>query len=255
MLGHSINAIAAGTGLLASGWVRRRALSGRPVDLLRLRWLAAGVAVLIGGAGLLRDLAPGQPTLPGGLRGAAVALVGLILGNLTGRALGLQRRLDTWARSLARPVGMPDGPADGREGDLALGVLMALSPLLIPVTIHEGLGGRWTGLALKSVLDAAALAAWAAANRAGTAGRSLSPGRIAGVLGPVVAWQAIWAAGIRAAGPWLTGQGVASPLLLAGDLLVLCSAPAIAGVRGTPQANLLPTLLWIPILGRWLPGG
>jgi hypothetical protein len=43
--------------------------------------------------------------------------------------------------------------------------------------------------------------------------------------------------------------------MLAGDLLILCSAPAVAGFRGTPQANLLPTLLWIPILGRWLAGG
>ena len=255
VLGHSINAIAAGTGLLASGWVRRRTLRGRPVDLLRLRWLGAGAAVMIGGMGLLRDLAPGRATLPGTLRLAAVALVGLILGNLTGRALGLQRRLDTWGRSFARPGGKLDATVDGRQGDFSLGVFMALNPLLIPATIHEGLGGRWTGLALKAVLDAAALAAWAAAHHAGPAGRSLPLGRIARVFGPVMLWQATWATGTWATGPWLVRHGLSGPLMLAGDLLILCSAPAVAGFRGTPQANLLPTLLWIPILGRWLAGG
>ena len=39
--------------------------------------------------------------------------------------------------------------------------------------------------------------------------------------------------------------------MLATDLLILCSAPTLAGLRKVPQANLLPTLLWVPLLTFW----
>lgn len=247
VLGSCINALAAAGALLGSGWARRRASRGLPFDAPRLRWLAAGVAVLLGGWGIL---AGAPPELQGRLRLGTVLLLGLVLGNLTGRWLGLQKRLDAWARSARRPP-TPAGPrGDPRDWDLSLGVLLALNPLLIPASIQEGLGGLWPALALKSVLDAAGLQAWAAA--AGTTPQGLSPGRIARVTGPVVLWQAAWTISASTLAGWLTLHGASAPLLRAADLLLLCSAPAIAGIRGTPQANLVPTLLWVPILSRWL---
>jgi hypothetical protein len=40
---------------------------------------------------------------------------------------------------------------------------------------------------------------------------------------------------------------------MASSLLILCSAPAIAGIRRAALADLLPTLFWIPTLALWLP--
>lgn len=249
VLGTWINALTAGGVLLGTMWGRR---PGSPVSSAhqsRLRWLSAGLALVIGGSGIARAM-PHKAS--GAFQWLAVAFLGLILGNLTGRILGLQRRLDTWARSLSL------GPRQGAEVDTTirdtstLGLLLALSPLLIPASIQEGLEGRWLGLALKSVLDGAALWSWHGSLSPGN--RSLSPGRIARLLGPAVVWQAIWTAGPAAAAGWLRFHGLSDPLMLASNLLILCCTPALAGIPRTPQANLLPTLLWIPILAPWLRG-
>jgi uncharacterized membrane protein YqgA involved in biofilm formation len=48
---------------------------------------------------------------------------------------------------------------------------------------------------------------------------------------------------------------VLKALMTACSLLILCSAPAIAGVRRAALANLLPTLVWIPVLTHWLRAG
>ncbi|MFM7556097.1 MAG: hypothetical protein ACKPAH_12490, partial [Verrucomicrobiota bacterium] len=84
VLGHCINVVAAGAALLGAGWIRRRVSRERLPEPARLRWLAAGAAVLVGGSGLLRALAQGPVHVTGGLRLVGLALAGLILGNLTG---------------------------------------------------------------------------------------------------------------------------------------------------------------------------
>ena len=158
----------------------------------------------------------------------------------------LFRSLDTWGKGLTTPRPQDSVNFTETRNATSLGLLMALNPLLIPAAIQEGLEGRWQGLALKSVLDGAALLSWC---------RSLttdpSPGLVARVTIPVAVWQALWTAGAAAASGFLAG-GSAVPLMLATDLLLLCSAPTLAGIRKVPQANLLPTLLWVPLLTVWL---
>ncbi len=212
--------------------------------LSRLRWGVAGLAVALGGSGVVRALpSPGEGTL----RCLGIAGAGLVLGNLTGRALGLQRRLDAWGKGLATPHPQDSANAPETRNALSLGLLMALNPLLIPASIQEGLEGRWQGLALKSLLDGAALLSWCRSLATGP-----SPGLFARVAAPVAVWQALWTAGAAAAaGGFLAGKS-AAPLMLATDLLLLCSAPTLAGIRKVPQANLLPTLLWVPLLTVWL---
>ena len=250
MLGTWINAVTAGGVLLGAVWGRRPSPPVSAAHQSRLRWLSAGLALFIGGGGIARTM-PHKAS--GAFQWLVVALVGLVLGNATGRALGLQRRLDAWARSLSlRPRQGTEVHATIARDTSTLGLLLALNPLLIPASVQEGLEGRWLGLALKSVLDGAALWSWHGSLSPGN--RSLSPGRIARLLGPAVLWQAIWTAGPAAATGWLRSHGLSDPLMLASNLLILCSAPALAGIPRTPQANLLPTLLWIPILALGLRG-
>ena len=170
-------------------------------------------------------------------------------GNLTGRILGLQRVLDAWGRTLSSHLPSPNGKPTDVPGALSIGALLALNPLLIPAAVQDGLEHRWVGLALKSVLDAVALYAWV---------RSLSPIRWSLsllMLGVILVWQACWTAGAAALASWLQAQGVSDALMTACSLLILCSAPAIAGVRRAALANLLPTLVWIPALTFWFRGG
>lgn len=73
--------------------------------------------------------------------------------------------------------------------------------------------------------------------------------------GVILLWQTCWTAGAAALASWLQAQGVSDALMTACSLLILCSAPAIAGVRRAALANLLPALVWIPALAFWLRGG
>lgn len=243
MLGTWINA-AAGVGALL--WARRPL--GRdyePPGSGRFRWGAAGLATLIGGTGIVHTL----PTpMSGAMQYLSMALVGLLLGNLTGRILGLQRGLDAWGRNLSSHLPVPTGKPTDVRGALSIGALLALNPLLIPSAVQDGLEHRWVGLALKAALDAVALHAWI---------RSLSPipwSLSLLMLAVVLLWQTCWTAGAAALAGWLQAQGIADALMTASSLLILCSAPAIAGVRRAALANLLPTLVWIPALTFWLRG-
>ena len=243
VLGTWINA-AVGIGALL--WARRTLdTENRPPDSGRFRWGAAGLAALIGATGIAHTL---PTSISGAFRSLGLALVGLLLGNLTGRILGLQRGLDTWGRNLSHHLPGPTGKPAGVPGALSIGVLLALNPLLIPSAVQDGLEHRWFGLALKAALDAVALHAWI---------RSLSPIRWSLsllMLAVVLLWQACWTAGAAALAGWLQTRGVSEALMTACSLLILCSAPAIAGVRRAALANLLPTLVWIPVLTHWLRG-
>ena len=243
VLGTWINA-AVGIGALL--WARRPlGTENRPPDSGRFRWGVAGLAALIGATGIAHTL---PTSMSGAFRSLGLALVGLVLGNLTGRILGLQRGLDAWGRNLSRHLPGPTGKPAGVPGALSIGVLLALNPLLIPSAVQDGLEHRWFGLALKAALDAVALHAW---------NRSLSPIRWSLsllMLAVVLLWQACWTAGAAALAGWLQTRGVSEALMTACSLLILCSAPAIAGVRRAALANLLPTLVWIPVLTHWLRG-
>lgn len=237
VLGTWINA-AAGLGALL--WARRPlGIENPPPNPVRFRWGAAGLSVLIGGSGIAHTL---PHSISGSIRFLGVAVVGLLLGHLSGKMLGLQRRLDLRGRTLSSQLPTPSGPPPRLSGALAMGALLALNPLLIPAAIQDGLDHRWFGLALKSALDALAIHAWF---------RSLSPVRWSlplAVLGVILFWQSVWTVGAASAANWLHSWGIFDAVMLASSLLILCSAPAIAGIRRAALANLLPTLIWIPLL-------
>ncbi len=245
MLGTWINIIA-GAGALLWAEAGREAIgpagNSGPASSRhwgRWRWAAAGLCTFIGLSGIGQCL-PQQ--IPGILRILGIAAVGLVLGNLTGRILGLQRRLDGWGRSLSKHLPGPAGAAFGTAGALSAGALLALNPLLIPSAIQDGLAQRWFGLALKAALDATVLHAW---------GRSLPPRAWSLsllLLATPLIWQAGWTLGATALAGWLHSHGLAQPLMMASSLLILCSAPSIAGLRRAALADLLPSLVWIPFL-------
>ena len=209
----------------------------------RLRWLTAGLAFYAGTTGILGVLGDSASSA---FRILAIAIGSLILGNATGHLLGLQRRLqDLGLRLAPRLPSAGESPQDGRNWN-ALGILLALNPLLIPAAVQDGLDGRWLGLAVKSILDALALVAY---------GRRLTGVGSLRVLGVIVGWQACWTLAALAASPWLRAQGIRDAVLAEAGLLLICAVPAVAGIRKAHLANLVPGMFWAAVLaGIWRTG-
>ena len=213
------------------------------VAVHRLRWLTAGLAFYAGTTGILRVLGDSASSA---LRILVIAFGALILGNVTGHLLGLQRRLRELGLRLAPRLPSAEGaPQDGRNWN-ALGILLALNPLVIPAAVQDGLDGRWLGLAVKSVLDGLALVAY---------GRRLTGAGGLRVLGVIAGWQAVWSLAALAASPWLQAQGIREAVLAEAGLLLICAVPAVAGIRKAQLANLVPGLFWAAALASiWRTG-
>jgi uncharacterized membrane protein YqgA involved in biofilm formation len=219
----------------------RLGVSGPPGNVApKLRWPLAGAALFAGGEPLLRTLESG--TGPQALRLLALTFVSLILGNLIGQALGLQRRLTAWGTSLTpRLPRLDEAPADRQTAPagssarawIALGILLALNPITIPSSVLDGLDNRILGLALKTVLDLLALASF---------GRRLPIVGGLWVLGVQFAWQSLWSGGGLALAPLLQRAGIADAVSMEAGILLVCAVPALAGIRKARLADLLPSL-------------
>ena len=207
-----------------------------------LRWPLAGATLAVG-VSILYGHLQAMP-LAQGIRWLGLVAVSLMAGHLTGRGLGLQRRLGAWGGTLAGRIPRIS-PATGLpEGSWAtLGILLALNPLTIPGALADGLQPMPWALAIKAVLDVVAVAAY---------GPRAPAGGILALIGVQAAWQGLWTAlafGLRSM-PLPSGSVEA----LAGEtgLLIVCTVPAVAGIRKANLADLLPSLVWAPVLaGLW----
>ena len=219
----------------------RLGVSAPPANVaLQLRWPLAGAALFAGGETLLRALESCTGTQA--LRLLALTLISLILGNLVGRGLGLQRRLTTLGTTLTPRLPRLGEASEDRQAApgessarawIALGILLALNPLTIPASVLDGLDHRILGLVLKTILDLLALASF---------GRRLP---IAGglcVLMVQFIWQACWSGGSLAIAPFLQRAAIADAVGMEAGILLVCAVPALAGIRKAHLADLLPSL-------------
>ncbi len=219
----------------------RLGVSAPPAKVaLQLRWPLAGGALFAGGEALLSTLE--SRTGPQAVRLLALTLISLILGNLVGRGLGLQRRLtalgtnltprlprlgETSTDRLAAPV------ESSARAWIALGILLALNPLTIPSSVLDGMDHRILGLVLKTILDLLALTSF---------GRRLPVAGGLWVLAVQFIWQAFWSGGSLAIAPFLQRAAVADAVNMEAGILLVCAVPALAGIRKAHLADLLPSL-------------
>jgi uncharacterized membrane protein YqgA involved in biofilm formation len=227
--------------LLAGIVLVRLGVSAPPGHVaLRLRWPLAGAALFAGGETLLRTLE--SCTGPQALRLLALTLISLILGNVVGRGLGLQRRLTILGTTLtprlprlgensAAPQAAPGETA--ARAWIALGILLALNPLTIPSSVLDGLDQRILGLVLKTILDLLALASF---------GRRLPVAGGLWILAVQFIWQAFWSGGSLAIAPFLQRAAIADAVTMEAGILLVCAVPALAGIRKAHLADLLPSL-------------
>ncbi len=236
MLGTLLNAGAIAAGGVV-GLTVARDLSERVQVRLKL---ALGVLVLLLGFKMTWD------GVHGSLGQVAlqlfIAFLALILGNIIGKGLRLQKnvsRLGEWAK--ARFQNAP--AASNRFGDgLVTGtILFCVGPMAILGALEDGLQGTIRTLAIKSVMDGLTTVVFV---------RSFGWGVMLAAL-PVLAYQGTITLAARSIGAYVQNPMLIESMNATGGLLLLCVAVVVLDLAKAPLADYLPSLAVAPAL-TWL---
>ncbi len=207
----------------------------------QFRWLLAGLALYSGISALYEALEAARGSL---FRLLAIVFLALLLGNLGGRLMGLQKQLNRLGIQFTKQFPSPRSLQNSAWSWLSLGVVLALNPMTLPAAIQEGLGGRWQSLVVKSVLDAATMLSF---------GRSLTWTGCGLIIGVIGMWQSFWSLSASLTLGWLKSHGMFDAVLAEAALMVICTVPAIAGIRRASLADLTPALPCAALLAALWP--
>jgi uncharacterized membrane protein YqgA involved in biofilm formation len=179
----------------------------------------------------------------GVLKQTAIVLVALILGNLIGKALGLQHHVNKLGAYAKEVFARQSGEQSKRfaEGFVTCTILFCVGPMAILGALEDGLSGRIQTLGLKSVLDGLATLAFV---------KTFGPGPIFAAI-PVLAYQGTITLGAASLQTLLAQPDLLASISAAGGLLILCISVVILDIQRVPLADYLPSLAVAPAL-TWL---
>ena len=172
-----------------------------------------------------------------------IALLALVLGNVVGKALRLQRginRLGEYARERFQ-AGAGEGPNRFGEGFTTCTILFCVGPMAILGSLRDGLHNDYKLLAVKSAMDGLATVAFA---------KTFGWGVILAAV-PVLAYQGTITLGAHWVQPYLEHRDILDSVNAAGGLLILCISTVILDIQKVPLADYLPSLAVAPVL-TWL---
>jgi uncharacterized membrane protein YqgA involved in biofilm formation len=176
------------------------------------------------------------------LKQIAIMLLALILGNIVGKVLRLQKLLNKLGEH-ARNALQKSAPGESRfaEGFVTCTILFCVGPMAIIGSLRDGLDHDIRILGIKSAMDGLATMAFV---------KTFGWGVICAAL-PVLAYQGsiTLAAGYLA--PYLQNGPLADSISAVGGLLVLCTALIIFDIQKVPLADYLPSLVIAPLLTWW----
>jgi uncharacterized membrane protein YqgA involved in biofilm formation len=194
--------------------------------------IAAQAAADVGAPELERAVGTAAPTM--------VVLGSLVLGGIVGSLLRLEARLERfggWLQNRLKPSGAGETRERFIEGFVLSSLVFCVGPLTILGSLNEGLGRGADQLLLKSVLDGFAALAFAASFGVGVMASALSVALIQGtltgvgvVLGDVMPEAHLYA------------------LTATGGLVLTGVAVRLLDLKPIPVADLLPALVFAPIL-------
>jgi uncharacterized protein len=177
-----------------------------------------------------------------------VLLGSLALGAVTGETLRIEaaiERLGRWAeRRLAKTDPAPAG-GDFARGFVATSILFCVGPMTLVGCIQDGLHGDYSILATKSLLDGISSVAFASALGWGVL---LSAGTVLVVQGSLTL-------GAQGIAPLLGDAAMQDELFAAGGVMMLALGIRLLDLKPIRVANLLPALLYAPLLvalARWI---
>lgn len=181
-------------------------------------------------------------------RQMGVAFTALILGNVTGRLLSLQSRLNELGRNarihIETAARQPPGTAQSPtrvEGISATAISFTLAPTAIIGSIADGMTHEWRLLAAKGAFDFAGAFGLASLFR-----WNVLPAALA-----VFAWEALWTLGTRTAWHHINDRHLADALITVAGLIFLGPTLVVLRLRTIPFADYLPALVWAPLLAAW----
>ncbi len=173
-----------------------------------------------------------------------IMMLAVMLGNFTGRMLRLQASLNglgRWAREKLVAAGKGDAPGFS-EGFLTCTILFCMGPMAILGALQDGLTGDLKILGVKSALDGLATMGFAA-----TFGWSVMLSAV-----PVAVYQGTITLLARVLEPHLQQPALLDSISATGGFLVLAIALVMLDVKKVRLADYLPSLLYAPLLTRWL---
>jgi hypothetical protein len=177
------------------------------------------------------------------LKQLGIVLLALILGNVTGRLLRIQRSLNWLGRSAKeRFASARTGPAPpASEGFVTCSLLFCVGPMAILGSVQDGLLGDFRTLGIKSLMDGLATMAFVS-----TFGWSVMLAVI-----PVVAYQGTLTLLAKSLEPVLQNHALLDSINVMGGLLVFCIPLIILDLKKVPLADYLPSLAIAPLLTWW----
>jgi len=180
------------------------------------------------------------------LKQLGIVLLSLILGNLAGKLLHLQKasnRIGQLASERMAAV-KPDYAERFSDGFIVGALLFCVEPLGILGAIHNGLlPDYFYPLAIKAVVDGLATMTFAAI---------FGWGVILSAV-PVLVFQGtITLVCAKSLAPFLEARGLADSVNATGGLLIFCVALLIFEMRKVHVTNYLPSLVFAPLLTWFL---
>ncbi|PYK97965.1 MAG: hypothetical protein DME19_14365 [Verrucomicrobia bacterium] len=177
------------------------------------------------------------------LKQLGIVLLSLMLGNLTGKLLRIQKSLNRLGQYAKQEIS--EATADNRsrfsEGFITGSILFCLTPIAVLGSLQDGLGDNFKPLAAKAVMDGLATMAFVSA---------FGWGVTVAVI-PVVAWQGTISLLAGLARPWLEKYSLSDPINATAGLLVFCVALIIFELKKIELADYLPSLIYAPLL-TWM---
>ena len=172
-----------------------------------------------------------------------IVLLALMLGNLTGKLLHIQKSLNRLGQYAKQKISeaTPSNRGLSSEGFVTCSILFCVTPVAVLGSLQDGLGDNFKTLAVKAVMDGLATMAFVGA---------FGWGAVLSVV-PVVACQGTITLLARLAHPWLAKYALLDPVNAIAGLLVFCVALIIFELKKIELADYLPSLLFAPLL-TWL---
>jgi uncharacterized protein len=172
-----------------------------------------------------------------------IVLAALIVGNMIGKVLRIQKGLNRLGEFAKRTLQQQDAAKPKRfaDGFVTCTLLFCVGPMAILGSLEDGLSGRVQTLAIKSVMDGLATMAFV---------KTFGIGPIFAAI-PVLAYQGTITMLAEALKPILTNHMLVDSINATGGLLILCISVVILDIQKVPLADYLPSLVVAPLL-TWL---
>ena len=172
-----------------------------------------------------------------------IIMLALVLGNLLGKLLRLQRGLNHFGLMAQQKMAgaASTGPHRFSEGFVTCTLLFCVGPMAVLGALKDGLDGNWKILGIKAVMDGLATMAFVT---------TFGWGVVLSVV-PVVAYQGSITLLAKWVSPFLEQHNLVEPISATGGLLVACIALVILDVRKVPLADYMPSLVVAPALSWW----